>query len=162
MRNATFYEPASRLLTPEAFEFVLDLELKRVVRSQSFVTLLSIEVRRAWDGVTVTADDATVAEVAQVVAREVRDTDPIARMEGGGVGLMLLDADMKGGSVVIGRVMIRVDNHRFSAPLAISIGAASCPAHAVDAASLKREAVSRPMVVSARRSLQPSSKTDLT
>ena len=37
-----FFEEGSRLLTPSAFEFVLDGELKRAVRSQNFLTLLVI------------------------------------------------------------------------------------------------------------------------
>ena len=35
-----FFEEGSRLLTPAAFEFVLDGELKRAVRSQNFLTLV--------------------------------------------------------------------------------------------------------------------------
>jgi GGDEF domain-containing protein len=160
MSTAVFQDDVSRLLLPEVFEFLLDLELKRSVRSQAFLTLLSIEVRREWDGVTVTADDGTVADVARIISREVRETDPVARLDRGLLGLMLLDADTQGGSAVIGRVMARVDGYRFSSPLAISIGAACCPTHAVDGSSLKREAVSRPMVISARRSLQPQPTTD--
>jgi len=69
-----FYEEeGSRLLTPHAFEFVLDSELKRAVRSQSFLTLVVLETRREWDGITVTADTGTLEEVADIVGHEVRD-----------------------------------------------------------------------------------------
>jgi hypothetical protein len=62
-----FYEEeGSRLLTPHAFEFVLDSELKRAVRSQSFLTLVVLETRREWDGITVTADHGTVEEMAEM------------------------------------------------------------------------------------------------
>ena len=43
MTGSSFYEEGSRLLTPGAFEFVLDSELKRAVRSQNFLTLLVVE-----------------------------------------------------------------------------------------------------------------------
>ncbi len=33
-----FFEDDSRLLTPHAFEFVLDGEMKRAVRSQNYLT----------------------------------------------------------------------------------------------------------------------------
>ena len=42
----TFYEENSRLLTPGAFEFVLDSELKRAVRSQNYLTLVTVEASR--------------------------------------------------------------------------------------------------------------------
>ena len=56
----TFYEEGSKLLTPGAFEFVLDSELKRAVRSQNYLTLVTVEASREWEGMTVTADDGTV------------------------------------------------------------------------------------------------------
>ena len=73
--SSAFYEEGSRLLTPGAFEFVLDSELKRAVRSQNFLTLVTLETSREWEGMMVTADDGTLLEVAQVIGREVRDTD---------------------------------------------------------------------------------------
>ena len=42
MTSSSFYEEGSRLLTPGAFEFVLDSELKRAVRSQNFLTLVTV------------------------------------------------------------------------------------------------------------------------
>ena len=38
-----FLEEDFRVLTPEAFDFVLNNELKRAVRSQNFLTLLLLE-----------------------------------------------------------------------------------------------------------------------
>ena len=88
-----FFEEGSRLLTPHAFEFVLDGEMKRAVRSQNYLTLVVLETRREWDGMTVTADDGTVDEVAQIVGHEVRDTDLLGNTETGVLSLVLLDAD---------------------------------------------------------------------
>ena len=84
---AEFFEEEGRLLTPNAFEFVLDGEMKRAVRSQNYLTLVVLETRREWDGMTMTADDGTVDEVAKIVGHEVRDTDLIGNTEigvGGG------------------------------------------------------------------------------
>jgi hypothetical protein len=47
-----FFAEGSRLLTPDAFEFVLDGELKRAVRSQNFLTLIVLETRREWEGLS--------------------------------------------------------------------------------------------------------------
>ena len=38
-----FLDEDSRVLTPEAFDFVLRNELKRAVRSQNFLTLLLVQ-----------------------------------------------------------------------------------------------------------------------
>ena len=146
MASDSFFEEGSRVLTPHAFEFVLDGELKRAVRSQSFLTLVVLETRREWEGLEVTADDGTVDEVAQLVGREVRDTDLLGKSEGGTLSLVLLDADYDNSTRVIDRLVARIDSYDFPTPLRISVGAACYPTHAVDAESLKRQAVSRPVV----------------
>jgi GGDEF domain-containing protein len=146
MTSGLFYEEGSKLLTPGAFEFVLDSELKRAVRSQSFLTLVIVEASREWDDITVTADDGTVREVAQIISREVRDTDMIGRAERGRLALMLLDSDFENSSRVIDRMVARIDSYEFATALRIAVGAACYPTHAVDAAALKRQAISRPLV----------------
>jgi len=142
----SFFEEGSRVLTPNAFEFVLDGELKRAVRSQNFLTLVVLEAKREWEGLMVTADDGTVEEVAQIVGREIRDTDLIGHTEKGTLSLVLLDADYDSSARVIDRLVQRIDNYDFPTPLRISVGAACYPTHAVDSSSLKRQAVSRPVV----------------
>jgi hypothetical protein len=150
MKPGAFYADGSRLLTPSAFEFALSAELKRAMRARTFVTLVAVEARRVWDGLTVAADDGTVAELAGILAREVRDTDLLASESMGTVWLALPDTDLEGSQAVIARVVTRIESHRFSAPLFVAVGAACCPTHAVDAESLMREAVSRPMVSTRR------------
>src|SRR5215204_4366568 len=105
MATDSFFEEGSRLLTPNAFEFVLDSELKRAVRSQNFLTLVVLETRREWEGLEVSADDGTVDAVAQVVGREVRDTDLIGKTERGTLSLVLLDADFDSSTRVIDRLV---------------------------------------------------------
>ena len=83
------------MLTPGAFEFVLDSELKRAVRSQNYLTLVTVEASREWEGMTVTADDGTLQEVAQIIGREVRDTDLLGHTDKGTLALVLLDADFE-------------------------------------------------------------------
>jgi PleD family two-component response regulator len=142
----TFYEENSKLLTPGAFEFVLDSELKRAVRSQNYLTLVTVEASREWDGMIVTADDGTLHEVAQLISREVRDTDLIGHTGRGTIALVLLDADFEHSERVIGRLVARIENYEFPTALRIAVGAACYPTHAVDADSLKRQALSRPIV----------------
>ena len=146
MTSSSFYEEGSKLLTPGAFEFVLDSELKRAVRSQNFLTLVVLEASREWEGMMVTADDGTVLEVAQIIGKEVRDTDLLGRPEKGTLAIVLLDADFDNSTRVIDRLVARIENYEFPTALRIAVGAACYPTHAVDAESLKRQAVSRPIV----------------
>ena len=145
MTSSSFYEEGSKLLTPGAFEFVLDSELKRAVRSQNFLTLVVVEAAREWEGMTVTADDGTVQEVAQIIGKEVRDTDLLGHTERGTVSIVLLDADFEHSTRVIDRLIARIENYEFPTALRIAVGAACYPTHAVDADSLKRQAMSRPI-----------------
>src|SRR5437762_6897876 len=114
MSNDASFDEGSRLLTPNAFEFVLDGELKRAVRSQNFLTLVVLETRREWDGLTVTADEGTVEEVADIVGHEVRDTDLLGYTERGELSLALLDADYDNSTKVIDRLVQRIDDYAFN------------------------------------------------
>jgi hypothetical protein len=142
----SFYEPDSKLLTPAAFSFVLESEIKRAVRSQNYLTLVTLEASREWEGMTVTADDGTLQEVAHVIGREIRDTDLFGHTDKGTLGLVLLDADFEQSARVIDRLVSRIGSYKFPAVLRIAVGAACYPTHAVDADSLRRQALSRPLV----------------
>jgi hypothetical protein len=146
MTGSSFYEEGSNLLTPGAFQFVLDSELKRAVRSQNFLTLVIFEASREWEGMVVTADDGTVYEVAQLIGKEVRDTDLLGHTDKGILALVLLDADFENSTRVIERLVSRIENYKFPTPLRIAVGAACYPTHAVDAESLKRQALTHPIV----------------
>lgn len=146
MTNDGLFEEGSRLLTSHAFEFVLDGELRRAVRSQNYLTLIVLEASREWDGMTMSADEGTVSEVAHIVEHEVRDTDVLGLTENGTLSLMLLDADYDNSAKVIDRLVQRIDNYDFPTPLRISLGAACYPTHAVDAGALKHQALTRPVV----------------
>src|SRR6185295_2136376 len=106
----TFYEDNTKLLTPGAFEFVLESELKRAVRSQNYLTLVTVEASREWEGMTLLADNGTLKQVAQLIGREVRDTDVLGHTDRGTLGLVLLDADFEHSGRVINRVVSRIDS----------------------------------------------------
>ena len=146
MTSSSFYEEGSKLLTPGAFEFVLESELKRAVRSQNFLTLVILEASREWEGMMVTADDGTIQEVANLIGREVRDTDLLGHTGRGTLAIVLLDADFDHSTRVIDRLIARIENYEFPTALRIAVGAACYPTHAVDAETLKRQALSRPIV----------------
>lgn len=139
-----FLEEDYRVLTREAFEFVLSNELKRAVRSQNFLTLVHVEpvpVGLATDG----DRDRAVREIARLVSREVRETDLLSHTACGRLSLVLLDADMQNSIGVIDRVLARLTHYQFAEPIEFSIGAASCPTHGSDADSLRRAAEAHPV-----------------
>jgi GGDEF domain-containing protein len=146
MRKGSFYEGGSRLLTPGAFAFVLDSELKRAVRSQTYLTLVVVEALHEWKGRTVSADDGTLQDVAQIIGREIRDTDLLAHTDEGTLTLVLLDADVDDSTTVVDRIVLRMESHGFPTALRIAVGAACYPTDAVDARSLKRQALFHPLV----------------
>jgi hypothetical protein len=145
MATDPFLEEDFRVLTPEAFEFVLTNELKRAMRSQNFVTLVILEP--AVKGTVAPGDEAdgAVRDVARLISRDVRETDLLSHTARGQLSVVLLDADYENSLRVVDRLMARLDHYQFPQPLAFDVGAASCPTHGVDAESLRRAAESRPL-----------------
>ena len=80
-------QPGPRVLAPALFDSVLETELKRAVRGQNFVTLVIMDIRREWDGLMLSADEGTLVGLADVVGREVRDTDPLGHNGRGALAL---------------------------------------------------------------------------
>jgi GGDEF domain-containing protein len=146
MPDRSLYDEGNKVLTADAFAFVLDSELKRAVRSQNCLTLVTVEASREWESMTVSADEGTLQKVAEIIVDEVRGTDLIGRTENGILSLALIDADFEHSSRVIERLISRIDHHAFPAPLRLAVGAASYPMHAVDAESLKRQALAQSVV----------------
>jgi GGDEF domain-containing protein len=142
----SFLDEDFRVLTSEAFDFVLHNELKRAVRSQNFLTLVHIEptLRGVPNGGNGERDNA-VRDIARLISREVRETDLLAHTGPGRLSIVLLDADMPSSLGVIERLMARLDHYEFPQPLVIQVGAACCPTHGADVDALRRAAESRPV-----------------
>ncbi|MEO5894720.1 MAG: hypothetical protein ABIS06_03360 [Vicinamibacterales bacterium] len=149
-----FLEDDFRVLTPEAFDVVLTNELKRAVRSQSYLTLLIVEptlresTQEPASGSGTPSEpeaerEAAVRQIARLVSREVRETDLLSQTEHSQLSVVLLDADLQNSLRVVDRFMARLEHYQFARPLAIGIGAASCPTHGADADTLRRSAKAR-------------------
>jgi PleD family two-component response regulator len=146
MATDPFLEEDFRVLTPEAFEFVLTNELKRALRSQNFVTLVLVEPEpKGMTGGGNGERDQAVREVARLISRDVRETDLLSHTSHGQLSVVLLDADLENSIRVIDRLMARLDHYEFAQPLTFEVGAACCPTHGADAESLRRAAESRPV-----------------
>lgn len=141
-----FHEEDFRVLTPEAFTFVLNNELKRAVRSQNFLTLVIVSpMLRGVPAAGKAECDSAVPDVAMLVSREVRETDLISHTDLGQLSVVLLDADLKNSLGVIDRLLGRLEHYDFSRPLNFQIGAACCPTDGADAETLKHVAEIRPV-----------------
>jgi hypothetical protein len=138
-----FLREDSRVLTPEAFDFVLNNELKRAVRSQNFLTLLLVEPMprdpERWPQAEV------IREVAKMVSREVRETDLLAQTTAGQLSVVLLDSDLQNAMQVVDRLIARFEHYEFDTPVVVEVGAATCPTHGADAETLRRAAETRPV-----------------
>jgi hypothetical protein len=128
-----------RMLTPEAFDFVLSNELKRAMRSQNFLTLLVVQPTPQVADVDVARAPA-VRQIAGIIGREVRETDLLCQTREGELSVVLLDADLPSSLGVVDRLMARLDHYEFPTPLRIEVGAACCPTHGADADTLRRAA----------------------
>jgi diguanylate cyclase (GGDEF)-like protein len=148
--TADFYDETLRVLTREAFEFVLSNELRRAARSQDLLTLVLMDAA----GDSPLEGERPMAEIARVVSDEVRGTDLLARTGGQQLSLVLFDADLTGSMGVIDRVLGRLSHYNFQKQMSIAVGAACCPTDATDLESLRRQARARPVVT--RRTGGPS------
>src|SRR5688572_4341121 len=103
MAGDPFLEEDLRVLTPEAFEFVLNNELKRAVRSQNFLTLLLVEPTPQSGDIPPDRAPA-VRQIARIVSREVRETDLLSQTREGQLSVVLLDADLQNSLRVVDRL----------------------------------------------------------
>jgi hypothetical protein len=140
-----FLDEDLRVLTREAFDFVLTNELKRAVRSQNFLTLLVVEptVRGAPEGGDQNERAGAVRQIARLISREVRETDVLSQTDPTQLSIVLLDSDLPNSLRVVDRLMSRLEHYEFSRPLAIEVGAACCPTHGAEAATLQQSARAR-------------------
>jgi hypothetical protein len=134
-----------KLLAPTAFKFVLNRELRRAMRSSSRLSLVVIETTRSLDGVTMTADERTVREVAQLINDEMRDHDLFGFADEGTLSLVLRGTDYSCSVRIVDRLLSRLETHQFATPIQIALGAACYPMHAMGAESLKRWALAHPI-----------------
>ena len=143
MASDPFLREDFRVLTPEAFDFVLNNELKRAVRSQNFLTLLLVEPTPAHPDRVPPAD--VVREVARLVSREVRETDLLSQTTENQLSIVLLDSDLTNSMQVVDRLVSRFQHYEFETPVNVEVGAATCPTHGADADTLRRAAEIRPV-----------------
>lgn len=141
-KNDPWLDEDFRVLTPEAFEFVLTNELKRAVRSQNFLTLLLVHPK-VEDQTAAPADEEVVRQVGRLISREVRETDLLSHTGASELSVVLLDADLPHSLRVVDRLMTRLQHYQFPQRVEIGVGAACCPTDASDPEGLRVSAQER-------------------
>jgi hypothetical protein len=134
-----------RVLPAGTFAFELDLELRRAVRARNHLTLVVVEAGQETGGRPAAVDATAMHVIVDAFAHAVRDTDLMGYMEHASLGLVLLDADFVRSTQVIDRLVSRLDTSKLDNAVRIAIGAACYPSDGVDAGSLEREALCRPV-----------------
>jgi diguanylate cyclase (GGDEF)-like protein len=104
------------------------------MRSQNYLTLLAIDARPVGG---VGDRRHLTREVARVISRQVRETDLLSRRDEGRLFVVLFDANFQSSLTVVDRLISRFEQYEFTAPAAISVGAACCPTHGTDAEQLR-------------------------
>lgn len=146
-RRWLFHAAGFQVIAPDLFDFVLVNELKRAVRSQTYLTLLLVEPSFADAPSDPDGEREPLTRlIAELIVPEIRETDLLAQTPSGQLSLVLLDADFSSSLGVVQRLVTRLTDYRFPRPVDITVGAACCPTHGADAESLRRRAASRPAV----------------
>lgn len=125
------FDIRTNVLKRDAFEYFLDLEIKKAMRYQYFFSLLIIEPDLK-DGVSNESD--ILKAIAEIIVDELRMTDTIGRVGINNFYVILPHAEPSSTFLVAERIRSRVESYTFpknngTAKKTISIGAACFPTH---------------------------------
>lgn len=141
----TLIDDLTRLYNVRYLYQTLEGEIRRARRYGSAVSVVFMDLdgfKLVNDAYGHRAGSATLTEVAQVIARSVRDSDFVARYGGDEFVLMLPETSAKRALQMAERVRLRIAAHRFKGGvgadiyLTASFGVASFPEHATHAEKL--------------------------
>jgi hypothetical protein len=149
-------DPGSAIVDQSTFAFMTELEVRKAVRLQYYVSLLGIEIEREGEGEI--PDPAGVArQVAEAIRSHLRGTDVIVVESGRpAITILLVNASIHSLPVVIARITEAVSRRTFKVddreePVGLAIGGACFPTTATGAEQLLEEAAS--LAADARRSV---------
>lgn len=136
-RDLSVKDELTGLYNRRHFQTVLQIEWKRAVRFHRSLSLLMIDVdffKKYNDTFGHLQGDKVLKEMSNVLKRNVREIDTVARFGGEEFIVLLPDTDKKGAVAVGEKLRKIVETHRFIdvssqavAPISISVGIASYP-----------------------------------
>lgn len=126
------FDIKTKVLQKDAFDYLLDMEIKRAMRYQYFFSILIIEPD-LMDNISYEAE--VIKAIADIVKEEVRNTDTIGRGVDDNFYVILPHAETNNTHLVAERIRSRIENYTFarhngSHKKTISVGGACFPTHA--------------------------------
>ncbi len=114
------------------FGYLIQLEIKRALRYQNYVTLFFMEPDQKIE------DSKKLEVFTKILRDEVRVTDVVGQVNHSRLGVILIHADLEGALNTCKRIQDRIKDHLFSPDngFTISIGGSCCPSNTTDFASL--------------------------
>lgn len=122
----------NEVLEKEFFNFLVQLEIKRSLRYQSYVTLFFMEPDQKIE------DSKKLEVLTKIIREEIRVTDIVGRINHCRSGVIALHADLEGALSACKRIQDRIKDYLFSPDngFTTSIGGSCCPSNTTDFASL--------------------------
>ncbi len=155
LAKIAYTDSLTNLANRREFFSRLDMEMKRIKRTRSEVSMLIIDIdhfKRVNDTYGHNVGDHVLMEIAGVVKTCLRETDLAARLGGEEFGIMLPDTPLEGAYWVAERIRLAVAKHSFNVGtsdkqpigITVSIGAAAATINdEIDCTELYRMADTR-------------------
>ena len=139
------FDIVSQTLEREAFDYLLNLEVKKAARYLYFFSLMVLQKDKILRGLSPPEEETLIRKLADIVKEEVRTTDMIGRIENDKFFLILDQADFQSSFKVGVRIKDRIENYAFKTNghtigMTTSIGIACFPTHASDIVTLRQKA----------------------
>jgi diguanylate cyclase (GGDEF)-like protein len=145
----SFLEPLTHLYNHRYFTHQLEKEILRARRNGGSFSLLMFDIddfKSYNDRFTTTSGDIALQEFAGILSGSVREVDTVARLGGDEFGIILLEGLTEGAQALSQRIIQRFQRHLLPGEmearterLSVSVGYASFPADAFDAADLSKK-----------------------
>ncbi|MCC6543683.1 MAG: GGDEF domain-containing protein [Nitrospirae bacterium] len=143
-KDRLMFDMVTQTLEREAFDYLLDLEVKKAARYLYYFSLMVLQKDKILRGLSPPEEEALTRKLAAIVKEEVRATDMIGRFENDKFFLILDQADFQSSFKVGVRIKDRIENYAFktngnTVGMTTSIGIACFPTHANDIVTLRRK-----------------------
>lgn len=139
------FDRATDTLEREAFDYLLNLEVKKAARYLYFFSLMVLQKDKVLKEFSQQEEETLIRKLASIVKEEVRTTDIIGRIGNDKFFLILDQADFQSSFKVGVRIKDRIENYAFKTDghlvnMTTSIGIACFPTHASDIVTLRHKA----------------------
>ncbi len=139
------FDRVTDTLEREAFDYLLNLEVKKAARYLYFFSLMVLQKDKISEEFSQHEEQTLIKKLASIVKEEVRTTDIIGRIGNDKFFLILDQADFQSSFKVGVRIKDRIENYAFktdghSISMTTSIGIACFPTHASDIVTLRHKA----------------------